>query len=446
MKSALQSFSEKLLQASRDYSASLASMSVAKNQLPKIQDALHQAYREAAAVVDSFNPLTIVPSTGSEKPAAGLYTPLLSDSERRIGSPNQWTLRRDVRMATLNQLVSEGRLPAALATMSQVSPGDPLLIVLSEIISKAGFSLTNRSLEILATALKLRQWLDEIGIELALPDEIVIRQELEFLRLLSPFHHLSDEHFTGRKADLDVLRKYVGVADSSLRGNFFRLVIGILDLYKNKPLMIYGIGGMGKSTLIARFILEHTEQPMKRRFPFAYIDFDQPEVVAEEPITILAAIVRQVGMQSELIRSECEKLRREINEFTGLAIGDNTRESLVQLEAIDFVRSSSSSGSERQIFVQKFVRLFQQANTKNQPLLLILDTFEELQFHEPEHIPDLFHFLNILQQALPRLRVIIAGRRLEAEWCRGHELAPLTEDDAQEYLRGHGVPKDLSIC
>src|SRR3712207_8378119 len=42
----------------------------------------------------------------------------------------------------------------------------------------------------------------------------------------------------------------------------------VLDLRKKPPLMIWGLGGLGKSALLARFIWEHTTLPNAERFPW----------------------------------------------------------------------------------------------------------------------------------------------------------------------------------
>ena len=47
--------------------------------------------------------------------------------------------------------------------------------------------------------------------------------------------------------------------------------------------------------MIAKFILDH--QNISQRFPFVYIDFDRPSIVAEEPLTILIEAARQLSTQ-----------------------------------------------------------------------------------------------------------------------------------------------------
>src|SRR3712207_8944058 len=51
---------------------------------------------------------------------------------------------------------------------------------------------------------------------------------------------------------------------------------------------IHGVGGSGKSALISRFILENIEGAEDERLPFAYLDFDRPELSPSEPLSLLA--------------------------------------------------------------------------------------------------------------------------------------------------------------
>jgi hypothetical protein len=44
------------------------------------------------------------------------------------------------------------------------------------------------------------------------------------------------------------------------------------------------------------------------------------------------------------------------------------------------------------------------------PFLLVLDTFEEVQYRSADVVRELGSFLSELQSAIPRLRTVIAGR------------------------------------
>ncbi len=68
--------------------------------------------------------------------------------------------------------------------------------------------------------------------------------------------------------------------------------------------------------------------------------------------------------------------------------------------------------SERSDFLQQFADFVRslQPNETDQPLLLVLDTFEEVQFHNTASEDDVFDFLSQLQPLVPRLRTVICGR------------------------------------
>ena len=66
---------------------------------------------------------------------------------------------------------------------------------------------------------------------------------------------------------------------------------------------VCGPGGMGKSTLVARYLLDTPDQP------FVYLDCDRPGLSAEEPITLLAEAVRQLGLQFPKFAAAAGRLR-----------------------------------------------------------------------------------------------------------------------------------------
>src|SRR4029079_6657659 len=57
------------------------------------------------------------------------------------------------------------------------------------------------------------------------------------------------------------------------------------------------------------FIIDHARVDEDKRFPYAYLDFDRPELLAAEPLTVLLEAVRQLGIQHPRDRDTCEALR-----------------------------------------------------------------------------------------------------------------------------------------
>ena len=157
-----------------------------------------------------------------------------------------------------------------------------------------------------------------------------------------------------------------------------RAVRKVFRLQENPPIVIYGPGGMGKSALIARFIWEHATIP-DARFPFVYLDFDRVSLRADEPLTLLAEAVRQLGLQyaetrvfADRVRSgwQSELISRSAESVTSISSQGGTT---AQASA------ARSAESDWQRYVRDFASLLAHVRQGSQPCLFVLDTFEEAQ-------------------------------------------------------------------
>lgn len=61
--------------------------------------------------------------------------------------------------------------------------------------------------------------------------------------------------------------------------------------WERRPILLWVTGGVGKSTLLARFILDHAEIDGAKRIPYSYLDFDDSEVDPMHLETLLLACV-----------------------------------------------------------------------------------------------------------------------------------------------------------
>ncbi len=405
-----------------------------------------EGFRQAAAVISSFDPRKIEPY-GRVSRHPGDFTVLLDDSEPVAGaSAVAWTLRPEVRARTLRRLTREGLL-GEVVFGTKASDEDPVHQILRGIVSGKLGDLESRSEAELAAALELAKG---VGDDLpGLPPAEELIQVLGRKRLLAPFYHLANpKHFRGRAAELEALRNYVGVADpKTVSGSIFRRVREFFGFEKRPPLMIFGPGGMGKSALLSHFIREHAELDEDRRFPFAYLDFDRPIVTAREPLTLLGEILVQLGTQYPAIAEECEGLRSRLLPNLGWALQATDDEdpewyALEALESVQVKRGTSSSDFEQEEFIRALAEMFSRVASRNQPFLLVLDTFEEVQHYSRAAIPNLLSFLGLVQRAIPRLRVVLAGRARESSVrIQPLPLGSLEPDDAVEVLTSFGVAK-----
>ena len=108
------------------------------------------------------------------------------------------------------------------------------------------------------------------------------------------------------------------------------------------------------------------------------------------------------------------------------------------------------SRNERASFVQDFKSFLRAIDMGDRPLLLVLDTFEEVQRRSTAQLGDLWSFLGELQRAVPRLRVVISGRAPVSGvlidnrplHMQLQELGRLDIDAATAILQKQGLPAD----
>ena len=91
-------------------------------------------------------------------------------------------------------------------------------------------------------------------------------------------HHTAT--FSGREAELARLHNYVFSTT------------GEVD-----PLLIYGVGGVGKSTLVSKFILDHSSLLDNGNTACMYLDFDRAGLSIAEPEQLVVEVLRQLGLQ-----------------------------------------------------------------------------------------------------------------------------------------------------
>lgn len=425
--------------------AALSPMTIEQSEQSEEQTSpIVRALRKAAAVVLYFEPYKLIPY-GYLSPATdeAALEQLLDNSTLAYDEKNQprWTLKLEIRRTALKELIEWGELTEAIETSRKSLPDslkyalqDALLACCSGNIT----SLGEQNLEQLTATLTAVEWLDQIT--QGLPSRDGIARRIERHNLLKPFHHLVGEHFRGRAAELQTLRDYVGVLPAdSVYQSVRRSIENIFSLHEKPPLLIHGPGGMGKSTLVAKFILEHAQLAAENlRLPFAYIDFDRPGLLVQEPLTILLEAVKQLGSQFPHVSSWCDELRaRWLKQLAEMS--ENARP-FASSSNRQNRRQSFGSIRNRGRFLDEFTSLVNDLKKPNVPLLLVLDTFEEAQYRSRHSIEELWKFLNELQGVVPRLRTVLAGRAPVTEFkTQNLSLGNLDEEATRGFLNYYGV-------
>jgi cellulose synthase operon protein C len=385
---------------------------------------------EAASVLSEFDPEALLAARPVDE---SLLRSLLEHSTAvGDGEGLRWRLNADVRKAALRRLGNRPAMMRAAAANRQAG-SDPLQAALDAAFSEKQGPLSAQSAEELAHTLQVSEWLFDVLDGLPDPDDV--RRALRLAYLLQPFRHLVGTHFAGRKDELQRLRDYVGVLAAGSKVEVVRRTVrGAFGIKERPPLVIHGVGGVGKSTLIAKFILEHGDPAAPPTIPFAYLDFDRPGIAAEEPASILVEAADQLGIQQPQRSGDWAANR---SHWIGL-LADERRS----------LGAASRKGKEpppaapraRKAVLDEFAQMFGSSFGHELPLLLVLDTFEEVQYRSDAFVDELWRFLDELQRRVPSLRTVLAGRApLEGKKTDELALTGFDRVSAAAFLENQGI-------
>jgi cellulose synthase operon protein C len=270
-------------------------------------DAERQRLREYVVLSSSFD-IRALPAADCTIQDVDAF--LLEDCERVLTRSGQrWRLRAPVRIDTLESLANLRRLQEVI---SSVDPADSAARMAAMYLAGAAPPLTEQTVEELEGTALAVEWL--VGL-VATPSAEEARAQLAIETMLAPLRILVAAGFVGRRSELKLLADFVDKpAPTSSRT--------VASSGSQPPLVIYGPGGVGKSTLIARFMLDIVDSRRQERLPFAYLSFDRSELNYRQPLTLLAEAVLQLGALFPNVREAAEVLARTIR--TSLASAEAT--------------------------------------------------------------------------------------------------------------------------
>ncbi|GJF33298.1 hypothetical protein KNE206_59980 [Kitasatospora sp. NE20-6] len=382
-------------------------------------DPAEAAYQQAAAVLACFDPATLRP-VGRPPDDAALQS-LLAVCEPVFGPDGvqEWRLPERRRRAVLAAMSGPDAYREALRANPD-RPQGPVQQALTRYLTGTAPLTTDQPLdELLATA-RVADWLD--GLVPGLPTSTEIAEHLEHRQLFEPLRRLVGTHFDGRADVLADLADHVASTDP-------------------RPLLLWGPGGIGKSTVLARFILGNAQDGTPARLPFAFVDLDRPGMLPQEPLTLLLDAVRQLRIQHPGLRPLADF-------FTRKWMG---RASAPDLAAIGAAHSDSTAGArgtpdhitasarlltgpaDREELYREFARLLRLTLPEG-PVLLAIDTFETAQYQGPEVLAELWRMFDRLAEADPALRVVLSGRAPTGFPARERRVPDFDREAARAYL------------
>jgi cellulose synthase operon protein C len=253
----------------------------------------------------------------------------------------------------------------------------------------------------LAALVEAHDWYQ--GILTGLPSADVLRRRLAMAQLLEPMQRLIGDQFVGRQRELERLADYVGILESE--GLLNTLVVSTRrvvrrarrSLLSDPPLFVLGPGGVGKSSLLARFILDHVDPAGDAPLPFVLVDFDRAQVEPSLPLSLLLAALQQLRVQ---FPAHADAIAR---------MSESLTQRMRSRDAQEFTKSYSSQESVVVDFAKQ-VDAMLGGEHSTVPLLWVLDTFEEPQRMGVSTVGPLWELMDALQRHLPRLRLVVCGR------------------------------------
>jgi hypothetical protein len=365
------------------------------------------AYLEHAAVLAAFEPVRLrsLVESGRRHSSDGALDELLRLCEpiAQGGDTGKWSLSLADRRAALARLGSRRAIRHVVSSIGD-RPTNSVQRMFEQVIGDDPIDLTRLDREDLAALFPVLDW--TTGILDSLPQRSAVQRALTRFDLLAPMHRLADDTFVGRERELEQLADFTFGAQ------------------EQAPLFVFGPGGVGKSTLIAQFILSRVAPTGA---PFAYIDIDRPTIRPDRPLTFLLDITEQWKSQVEIEPVLVESLTKEI----GFALN--------RFEDSRSFESSVPFGS----FISQFVQTFGPVTRSGRPVLVI-DTFEEAQFLGPDVVGPAIDFLLQLHRHMPNLVLILSGRTLPQEflWLAfpGQDMVPLADDYPEAPSRLEQIP------
>ena len=298
----------------------------------------------------------------------------------------------------------------------------------------------------------------------AVPPTADVRRQIAKRELLEPLRVLvgrteqdgadgSRDRIVGREKQIETLRAYVGIvppeelrqyASRAIRSLWQRITFSDAA---NEPLIISGIGGMGKSSLIGKFILDHALFPGVD-LPFAYLDFDRAALAPRQPLQILIDIALQFSTWFPGLEAPLAKFRADLRGAIDL-LANNPSQRLLE----DTTRSQLNA------YCFELRSIIESINEGRAPVLLVFDTFEVVQYDQ-QAVKGISDLIATLRAPTPptgarsggsweNLRVVVAGRAGAPEITTSHppiKLGPLPLAATVELIRRRNQSDAIGIA
>lgn len=438
---------------------STASTPINNSDLRKQNDTSYDSALRVAAFLGGFNPLNLIPGA-SESDLHNLLHNCIASSE---GNSSRWQLKATVRTKVLEQIartkdgLKKGAEQAEQSLRSWGESPDTItsaLIELARGVRRDSKEIAEMSGALSAAYQAVLGWFDwpmttpKSATHRLLVD-IKMEELLEPFRFLTGFNPVTGKDlFVGRETELSELREFVDILRAKNVFESAKRSVSRVFRESSRAIYVSGIGGIGKSTLIAKFILQHVNSPTKSQVRFAYLDLDRSTISAAQPATLLLELIRQLSWQvykaRDVLDKLCIRVREEMNRTEREAEGSihGTPQHMVELP-MELVGDTALIN-----YLDELNEILLQYLSVAQPTVLVLDTFEEAQALGDEAVRRVEAFINLAMGEMKDLRVVIVGRDEAHDFFPGVDRITLEEfkDEASRraLLEAYGVPRSIT--
>lgn len=349
----------------------------------RLRVVLESGEAESLAVRATFDPDVSVPP----RDLAAVH--VISDEVAGQRGGVERMLKERVRTDLLARMLRRGgpRTLRQVRRRQRVIVPSALQTVLDLFIDGRPLEIGDRSEAELMAALHVIRWGLKASSLASRPDAVPpgfdrddVEGRLALMETLRPVREITADGCVGREAELSQLHRYLYETPEGW------------SLYDLPAMLVHGVGGVGKSTLVAQFVREIAEA--RQPTAWAYLDLDRPSLASFEPLALLRDITRQIGSQFPLLRRalDSETLFSE-ERGKGAGVESHRREPwLALVDRVGKLLTSASTG----------------------PLVVVLDTYEELQRHDARTAgrqgQELYRMFARLSDHLPRFRLVVSGR------------------------------------
>jgi NTE family protein len=340
----------------------------------------------------------------------------LLDSSVYKAEKNVFSLNDRIRTQVLSRMsVEEIR-----SILSQIVPGerDWRQNLYERLLKNELTSLDQLKPEEYVQAYIFFRWIKHPNIKL--PSEERLSQLIRTRDLKTPLQKLT-KSFSGRTNELKQLREFVYTHGKKS------------EMTGPPNLFISGVGGVGKSTLVSKFILDELNENTNTPPIYIRIDFDNPGYGVDDIFSLIKEGLAQVKLQNPQYEDRFSELIDRIDQDSNYeSYGKNT-----------------SRGSERLFFYNEYLMDSDRIKLSSlqRPVLIVFDSFEELQFRASKaEIDSLFQLMDEISSIIPMMRAIFIGRSELNEYNVSAKEIVITELDrpgAESLLHAHGINDPL---